>query len=537
MECFLLLREEICNIVFATLFCFITYFVRWCCVEEGYSCHHIVELRGGEYLLDGYITGENGSICIDGVQCDIQYYQQAHSGEYLVSAPNGKKRLYKHGLLKEEWIGEYPGGDGDFTVYEKGVVQFIQRWDNLLNGDEWIRVMNSKNGILMEVTNCGTEKVVYRGGFSANYKRNGRGIQYDVNTGRELLEGVFKNDRLVRICKIFEGNEMMEFVDNGNNVDVVNQIPIYVGGYIVDENDGLFKRNGLGYLIDVDKRIAVRECIYENGVELNGIDLIDGRYNKKCKHPVQIQNYPASISIFEQESVTLQPDVHVVIHKSKQLNEMSMEVTSLVVGSNSCNELKELNLNEYKWLKSIEIKNYCFQNVNIFRIDGLKHLKSLKIGKNAFTLVRTGDNMVKANNKSRSFSILNCDELKSIEIGEFSFSDYAGGFELRNLPKLTAIKIGEINSWSGNFFYSIFKIKGNIDMILLMNRSSEFIFYYIRRYFILLLLINRNIEYLNELTNLIIDLPNLNSINLGGYALYGNEDDESCSLTMESDII
>ena len=39
---------------------------------------------------------------------------------------------------------------------------------------------------------------------------------------------------------------------------------------------------------------------------------------------------------------------------------------------------------------------------------------------------------------------------------------------------------------------------------------------------------------MNELTNLIIDLPNLNSINLGGYALYGNEDDESCSLTMEN---
>ena len=69
-----------------------------------------------------------------------------------------------------------------------------------------------------------------------------------------------------------------------------------------------------------------------------------------------------------------------------------------------------------------------------------------------------------------------------------------------------------------------------------MNRSSELIFYYIRRYCILLLLIDSDIEYLNELYNLIIDLPNLNSINLGGYALYGNEDDESCSLTMESDI-
>ena len=78
--------------------------------------------------------------------------------------------------------------------------------------------------------------------------------------------------------------------------------------------------------------------------------------------------------------------------------------------------------------------------------------------------------------QSRSFSILNCDELESIEIGEYSFSDYSGGFELKNLPKLYSIKIGEIGSTSSNFYYSSFVIQGIIDMILLMNRSSAFEF-------------------------------------------------------------
>ena len=70
----------------------------------------------------------------------------------------------------------------------------------------------------------------------------------------------------------------------------------------------------------------------------------------------------------------------------------------------------------------------------------------------------------KANNRNRSFSILNCVELKSIEIGEFSFIDYAGGFELKNLPKLSIIKIGEIGRLddSFNFCYSSFVIKGMI---------------------------------------------------------------------------
>ena len=102
-----------------------------------------------------------------------------------------------------------------------------------------------------------------------------------------------------------------------------------------------------------------------------------------------------------------------------------------------------------------------------FVIDGLNELKSLKIGNNSFS---------KKDDSSRSFDISNCIELESIEIGRYSFSNY-GEFELKNLPKLSTIKIGEIGSDSHNFYYSSFVIKGIIDMILLMNRSSTFEFH------------------------------------------------------------
>ena len=133
-------------------------------------------------------------------------------------------------------------------------------------------------------------------------------------------------------------------------------------------------------------------------------------------------------------------------------------------------------------IESIEIGNDCFSNVNIFKIDGLNHLKSLKIGENSFTLLKSSNwDLNKVMNINRSFHILNCIELESIEIGRYSFSDYGGGFELNNLPKLSIIKIGSIetdtsesnnNGWSLNFCCSSFVIKGIIDMILLMNRSS-----------------------------------------------------------------
>ena len=124
-------------------------------------------------------------------------------------------------------------------------------------------------------------------------------------------------------------------------------------------------------------------------------------------------------------------------------------------------------------VESIEIGDDCFKNVGRFKIDGLNHLKSIKIGTNSFTKKKNSW----GNDSSRSFSILNCIELESIEIGSFSFSDYGGGFELNNLPKLSNIKIGEIGRDSSNFFFSSFEIIGNIDMILLMNRSSTIEFH------------------------------------------------------------
>ena len=122
-------------------------------------------------------------------------------------------------------------------------------------------------------------------------------------------------------------------------------------------------------------------------------------------------------------------------------------------------------------IESIVIGDDSLCYVDKFVIDGLNHLKSLKIGIKSFTQQK--DNWKTINSdSSRSFAISNCIELKSIEIGEYSFGDYSGEFELKNLPKLSTIKMD-----SSNFWYSSFVIKGIIDIILLMNRSSTFEFH------------------------------------------------------------
>ena len=106
-------------------------------------------------------------------------------------------------------------------------------------------------------------------------------------------------------------------------------------------------------------------------------------------------------------------------------------------------------------LESIEIGNECFESVKTFKIDGLNRLKTIKIGINSFTQKRD----FFGKNRSKSFHVLNCESLESIQIGRYSFSDFGGDFELRNLPQLQAIQIGPLNQDSFNFYSSSCEIK------------------------------------------------------------------------------
>ena len=128
-------------------------------------------------------------------------------------------------------------------------------------------------------------------------------------------------------------------------------------------------------------------------------------------------------------------------------------------------------------IESIEISDWCFGSVQTFQIDGLNRLKTIKIGNNSFTQRKKGF----GNDKSKSFHILNCESLESIQIGQWSFSDFRGEFELKNLPQLQLLEIGTIGSKSYNFHDSSFVIRG-IELILsiVMIRSSKSAIHYIR---------------------------------------------------------
>ena len=403
-------------------------------------------IEGSEYLLDGYYTYKDPrEIVRDDTTYIIQHYQGDHEDEYTMKC-DGKVSLFQNGVLKMTYEVDNNGTQiGTFTRFENGRVAFVQDFNDIFDKRDFNRIVNHVKGERMEIYSHATGKLTYHGEFNEQRGKEGWGIQYDEKSGRMLLEGMWKNNKLVEIIRKIEGGSIMtEFKRNGNNTIVSNRIPVYVGGFVYDEEKESFIRNGRGYLIDEETRIATRECEWKDGKEVSGRDLYDGWYT-----PVSLQ---ATIS------------------ETRELANLNVQVTELVIQSNCCNDVTEFDLSQFKRLSSLEIGDDCFGSVKTFNIDGLRSLKRLKIGKNSFTEKKNS----KGEDASKSFHVLNCEQLQSIEIEPYSFSDYAGGFELKNLPSLQMIKIGSTESKSFNFNWSSFVIRGsdNHDAVLQIYQVS-----------------------------------------------------------------
>ena len=415
----------------------------------------------------------------------------------------GRCQLFNRGILSLTWMMKNGKRIGELTEYENGKALQRENWNSILGNDGDRRMIeNSKEGLIMTIRskrgndndeeNDDGDIVIYRGGFDEEMNRDGYGIEYDRNDGKEKIEGYWSKDKLIRMIREFDAdnNQMIEYAENNDengNDEILNRIPVYIGGYSIE--NGKYVRNGLGYLIDESSGTAIRESEWEHGKEKDGgIQLYEGWYVKGMNESIRSVLKNENPSEMKTEPIVNVPSKRIEVHNSCELNEMDLQVTELVTTNFICNEINVLDLNKFKWLESIEVGIECFKRVQTFNIDGLNRLKSLKIGENAFTEKRNCD----WNNTRKSFHILNCESLESIDIARYSFSDFAGDFELKNLPQLKSIKIGVFRNYSNNFLGSSFIIRG-IDVIM-------------------------NI--------ILLDFPNLQSITLGYTAFSGS----SCTI-------
>ena len=132
---------------------------------------------------------------------------------------------------------------------------------------------------------------------------------------------------------------------------------------------------------------------------------------------------------------------------------MSQSVEVLIVDSNACNDkcFTALALSLFSNLKVFEVCDYSFAFVDEVKLIDLSKLERVVIGNNCFTKKKNDHS--RSINPNRHFYLKNCERLRELKIGRYSFSDYSV-CEIENVPSLEVIEMGDLNEQSCNFLFA-----------------------------------------------------------------------------------
>ena len=142
--------------------------------------------------------------------------------------------------------------------------------------------------------------------------------------------------------------------------------------------------------------------------------------------------------------------------------------TIIDIPDHSCNDTdKFIDISKMKNLTTLKIGTYSFLGISKFSIDNMNELKTISIGFHSFT--------TSCNPKPGGlFNVSNCEKLESITLEYFTFSHYTDGFTLTNLPSLKYLRIGKVGTYSLNFNWVSFCLKGmNERRARIVNRFTE----------------------------------------------------------------
>ena len=285
-----------------------------------------------------------------------------------------------------------------------GICYFYNEDDTINRMSEWKKgeekcVIKQFNGNQMVEYKNGTKRYEgeYANSMRYNYERNGKGKEYSKNGKTMIYQGIFVNGKR-----------------NGRGTSYHNRKVKYDGEWI----NGITKRSYTiwNWLFTIIGLIIVAGLfIYNIVLGIAVIILLIIMFIHICLWKIR-------------KTVHIAPDSQIIKYKKPRC---TFEL--------SYNRVIPL-FSRYSSVESIDIGDECFESVKTFKIDGLNRLRTIKIGINSFTQAKNSN----GNDASKSFHILNCESLESIQIGEYSFSDFGGEFELKNLPKLQSIQIGTV---------------------------------------------------------------------------------------------
>ena len=129
----------------------------------------------------------------------------------------------------------------------------------------------------------------------------------------------------------------------------------------------------------------------------------------------------------------------------------------LKIGNHSFEEYSVCEIESVGSLELIEVGDDCFSNVSKLKLIGMNGLESVLIGQNSFTKCKNG---WPGYDRNRHFYLKDCPQLRELKMGRYSFSDYSV-CEIRSVPSLEVIEMGDLNGASYNFYHASLELKSD----------------------------------------------------------------------------
>ena len=164
-------------------------------------------------------------------------------------------------------------------------------------------------------------------------------------------------------------------------------------------------------------------------------------------------------TMFDGEWMNDKPlEKRVEIMRANQL--LHNRIEELIVSNGCCNgrEWSAFDLSVLMCLRELTVGDHCFQSVNEVRITDLHRLERVVIGKKCYVLENAS--LSTSDSSYCRFYLKNCEKLKELKIGRYSFCDYTV-CKIENLPSLEVIEVGDLNEASWNFKCGSLLIKGD----------------------------------------------------------------------------
>ena len=139
--------------------------------------------------------------------------------------------------MQQEWKEDKKENKSEEYIRHKyGRAELSQRFECMVELRNNKCIVYHKKGLEIEICLAKTGHLQYHGKCNERQMKDNWEIEYDVESGNMVAEGIWSKGKLIGEIRCFNGGVMTELKRNeSDSLDPMKRIPIYVGRFLYDE--------------------------------------------------------------------------------------------------------------------------------------------------------------------------------------------------------------------------------------------------------------------------------------------------------------